>query len=152
RPLEAEGWLALGFSALRVISWAPSSGPQLLIQKGRPTADDLVPLLSGEADPRMDHLKQWIVNLSPSDRDELDQEQLLAELDGVVTSVAFNPDGTALAGAGQDRVVRLWALDGNQGLTIASHDHWVNSVAFSPDGRLLASSSYDHTIKVTNVS
>ena len=68
RPMEAEGWLALGFSPLRVVTWASPSGPQNIVQKGRPTADDLIPLISGEADPRMDRLKQWIVNLDASDK------------------------------------------------------------------------------------
>jgi len=63
RPMEAEGWLALGFSPLRIVTWNPLSGPQSMVQKGRPTADDLMPLLNGEVDPRMDRLKQWIVNL-----------------------------------------------------------------------------------------
>jgi SIR2-like domain/EVE domain/AAA domain len=63
RCMEAEGWLALGFSPLRCVTWIASAGPQPIVQKGRPTADDLIPLLSGEADPRMDRLKQWIINL-----------------------------------------------------------------------------------------
>jgi hypothetical protein len=68
RSLEAEGMLALGFSPLRVVTWNASTGPQETLQKGRPTADDLVPLLSGEIDPRMDRLKQWIVNLDAADK------------------------------------------------------------------------------------
>ena len=68
RPMEAEGWLALGFSPLRVVTWASSTGPQPIIQKGRPTAEDLLPLISGETDPRMDRLKQWIVNLDSADK------------------------------------------------------------------------------------
>src|SRR5437868_841390 len=67
RPMEAEGWLTVGFSPLRSVTWIPSTGLQPIIQKGRPTADDLIPLLSGDADPRMDRLKQWIVNLAGSD-------------------------------------------------------------------------------------
>jgi hypothetical protein len=62
RPLETEGWLAIGFPPLRVVSWSRSKGPGPE-GKRRPTADDLLPLLKGAADPRLDELKQWLVNL-----------------------------------------------------------------------------------------
>lgn len=62
RPLEAEGWLAIGFPALRTVSWERPKAPEQ-IAKSIPTADDLLPLVKGEPDPRLDKLKQWIVNL-----------------------------------------------------------------------------------------
>lgn len=62
RPLEAEGWLAIGFPALRTVSWERPKAPEQ-IAKSFPTAGDLLPLIKGEADPRLDNLKQWIVNL-----------------------------------------------------------------------------------------
>jgi predicted ATP-binding protein involved in virulence len=62
RPLEAEGWLAIGFPALRTVSWERPKAPEQ-IAKSIPTADDLLPLVRGEPDPRLDKLKQWIVNL-----------------------------------------------------------------------------------------
>jgi putative AbiEii toxin of type IV toxin-antitoxin system/SIR2-like protein len=62
RPLEVEGALALGFPALRAVSWdrpkgATSEGRQ------RATVEDLIPIVKGDPDPRLDRLKQWIVNL-----------------------------------------------------------------------------------------
>jgi len=64
RPLETEGWLALGFPPLRTTSWTPLKGPDSDFKmKSRPVADDLLPLVKGEVDPRIDKLKQWIVNL-----------------------------------------------------------------------------------------
>lgn len=62
RPLEAEGWLAIGFPALRTVSWDRPKAPGQ-IAKSIPTADDLLPLVKGDPDPRLDKLKQWIVNL-----------------------------------------------------------------------------------------
>jgi predicted ATPase len=61
-PLEAEGWLALGFPALRTITWErtkelPPEG------EGRSTPEDSLPLIRGDSDPRLDKLKAWIVNL-----------------------------------------------------------------------------------------
>jgi hypothetical protein len=69
RCLEAEGWVALGFPPLRTVSWQASEGPQTM-GKSRPSAEDVLPLVRGEADPRMDKLKQWIVNLDSADKAE----------------------------------------------------------------------------------
>lgn len=69
RPLEAEGWLAIGFPALRTMSWDPPKSPEQ-IAKSIPTPDDLLPLIKGEVDPRLDKLKQWIVSLDYRSKDE----------------------------------------------------------------------------------
>lgn len=62
RPLEAEGWLALGFPPSRVLSWdRPSSAEQRVPR--HPSADDSLPLVEGPRDPRMDKVKQWLVNI-----------------------------------------------------------------------------------------
>ncbi len=63
RFLDTESCLALGFPPLRSVSWKRPEGPQLVGGVGRPTADDLMPLIAGIPDPRMDKLKQWIINL-----------------------------------------------------------------------------------------
>jgi len=62
RPLEVEGILALGFPALRAVSWERPKGPTAE-GRGRATVDDLIPMVKGDPDPRLDRLKQWIVNL-----------------------------------------------------------------------------------------
>lgn len=62
RPLETEGWLAIGFPPLRTVSSTRAKGPGPE-GKRRPTAEDLLPLLKGGVDPRLDELKQWLVNL-----------------------------------------------------------------------------------------
>lgn len=129
RPMEAEGWLAMGFSPLRVVSWNSSTGPQPIVQKGRPTADDLLPLLSGEADPRMDRLKQWIVNLnaasaaaadgSPASKETISK---FFELAGILTDrddikfIEVNKDFRVLVGVdGSTAPVPIEVL--SQGLT-----------------------------------
>jgi hypothetical protein len=62
RPLEAEGWLAVGFPPLRNVTWRRPDEPKA---QGRsiPTPKDLLPLAAGDTDPRMDNLKQWLVDL-----------------------------------------------------------------------------------------
>jgi len=62
RPLESEGWLAMGFPPLRTVSWNRPKAPEAET-KGRPTPEDLLPIIVGAPDPRLDKLKQWLVNL-----------------------------------------------------------------------------------------
>ena len=69
---------------------------------------------------------------------------------GVVTSVAFSPDGKrARLGAAADRTVKVWdAATGQETPHPQGHTGGVTSVAFSPDGKRLASASGDQTVKV----
>jgi hypothetical protein len=69
-----------------------------------------------------------------------------------VRSVAFSPDGKALATAGYDNVVRLWDVaSGQQRATLSGHRERLLSLAFSPDGRMLASGGTD-AVKLWDVS
>src|SRR5258708_10883360 len=68
---------------------------------------------------------------------------------GMVTSVAFSPDGGLLASASGDHTIKLWdPQTGEQLRTLEGHSDSVLSVAFSPDGGLLVSASRDDTIKL----
>jgi len=60
RPLDAEGWLALGFPPLRSFSWTRPKGSEPQEPNRRATSDDLLPLIADEPDPRMDGLKEWV--------------------------------------------------------------------------------------------
>jgi len=62
RPLDVEGVLALGFPALRAVSWDRPRGATAEGRQ-RATVEDLLPIVKGDPDPRLDRLKQWIVNL-----------------------------------------------------------------------------------------
>jgi AAA15 family ATPase/GTPase len=63
RPLEVEGMLVLGFPPLRSISWQSVRGPLVEKEIRRPNSNDLLPILDNNPDPRINNLKQWIINL-----------------------------------------------------------------------------------------
>jgi WD40 repeat protein len=60
------------------------------------------------------------------------------------TSLAFDPSGGWLAGAGRDGHVRTWnSLTGEPGLDITAHAKGANHVTYNPNGSILASSGND---------
>ena len=67
---------------------------------------------------------------------------------GDTWDLAFNPNGTRLATAGEDGVTRLW--DTSTGMITAQyrgHARKVRSVAFRPDGQRLVTTSADGTVR-----
>jgi uncharacterized caspase-like protein len=70
-----------------------------------------------------------------------------------VKGLAFSPDGSWLAGAGQDHTARLWdAASGRELRSFMGHGSQVNAVAFTPDGHWLTSASTDGSVHIWNPS
>ncbi len=77
----------------------------------------------------------------------------LAGHEGVVTGVAFNPEGTVLASSGFDGRAKLWDLD--QGLelsTLTNQPLPLEGVDFGPDGRHVVTAGDDGKVNVYVVS
>jgi WD40 repeat protein len=68
-------------------------------------------------------------------------------------AVAWSPDGTLLASAGQDGAITLRdAASGKQIASLAAHAGGVRGLAFSQHGEWLASAGADATVKLWNVA
>jgi energy-coupling factor transporter ATP-binding protein EcfA2 len=83
-PLQVGRWVALGFPALRGASRDDPAGPGP--QGGAVSAvRDVLPLLRGVVDWRLDDLKQWIVNLEAEMKDSTAEEDA-ARAKGLLTA------------------------------------------------------------------
>jgi hypothetical protein len=67
-----------------------------------------------------------------------------------VNALAWAPDGTRLASAGNDGQVRIWNPDTGTHKTLTGHTDWVNALAWSPDGTHLASAGNDRLVRIWN--
>lgn len=92
-PLQQGNWAVLGFPALRGLSVGAASGISHS-QAPEPRVEDLLPLLRGEVDHRMDDIKQWIINVAARAKDVDNQRSagLLSRFFEVVK--ALTPGGT----------------------------------------------------------
>ena len=83
---------------------------------------------------------------------DVEAQRELARLKGhseIVYAVAWSPDGSRIATAGRDQVIRIW--DGETFEEVAQlrgHSSYVWALEWSPDGTFLVSSSGDGTVRV----
>lgn len=77
----------------------------------------------------------------------------LVQTDDSLLALTLSADGTKLAAAGCDRIVRVWDMpSGKLEHSIENHADWVLGLAFSADGKYLASASRDKTAKIWDLA
>jgi WD40 repeat protein/serine/threonine protein kinase len=71
---------------------------------------------------------------------------------GIISGVAFSPDGRLALAAGGDHSVRLWSVESGQEVRrFLGHQSHVTGVVFSADGRLALSGCHDKTLRLWEV-
>ncbi|GGM89959.1 hypothetical protein GCM10010106_41810 [Thermopolyspora flexuosa] len=80
------------------------------------------------------------------------ERAVLTHRTGLVSAIAFSPDGTQLVTAGDDRTVRLWQMPSGEHIaTLNGHTAPVRRLAFNPDGTQLVTAGDDRTVRLWQV-
>src|SRR5436305_1213891 len=73
--------------------------------------------------------------------------------DALVYSLAFSPDGTVLASAGSDNLIKVYDVAMQKEVKqLKGHTDGVTGIAFTPDSKDLVSISQDRTVRLWDVA
>ncbi len=141
--LDREGYL-LGN---REWEWWPELFPGLFYQQLYNRAVEEKRLLTGDVLP-----KRWLRQIGHVGTEEKHLRRIFAGHWGIVTSIAFSPDGSRILTGSREGLVRLWETDSGKMLTtLYISDGTVTSVVFSPDGSRMLTGSFDGAARIWEV-
>jgi hypothetical protein len=150
------GLAATAVGALAAAELAHSPDKADPAETARRVADKAEEMRESEPDlaQRLD-LAAFRIQSTPQTRSNMRRHALFRTIDDypqAVRSVAFSPDRTVFATAGDDGKILLRNLDSSATSTVlGQHDDAVNGISFNPDGTLLVSGSDDNTAALWNV-
>jgi WD40 repeat protein len=155
RP-AACGLVVLALALLVLPYGAPgtvSAGPQKGIRSVRESKEWLEQPGNGPDEPASYRPGAVWHHHAQRERSGGENERTSSSGRAVVLAVAYSPDGTILASAGDDAVIRLQDLASGQLIgRLEGHRDTVSCLAFSPDGGTLATGSYDRSLKLWDVA
>ncbi|MGD1941991.1 MAG: toll/interleukin-1 receptor domain-containing protein [Leptolyngbyaceae cyanobacterium] len=67
---------------------------------------------------------------------------------GPMYNVRFTPDGEQLITVGDDKVIKIWQLDGTHYASLVGHTGLIAALALSPDGTMIATSGGDRAVRL----
>lgn len=80
--------------------------------------------------------------------DQPKPQHLITAHKGFVRGVSFSPDGSLVATAGNDRLIKIWSVQNAKLVqTLAGHEHQIYNVKFHPSGHHLLSGDLRGNIK-----
>jgi WD40 repeat protein/serine/threonine protein kinase len=130
-----------GFGGVRL--WNADNGEFVAEFEGCPNKDPGQPLAFSPTG-------QWVASASRNDIVLVDtanpsrKKTLRGSLAGV-RDISWSPDGLRLAGAGGEKVARIWDVDSGRQVCELEHDHELANVRWSPGGSKLATVSHEGT-------
>ncbi len=70
---------------------------------------------------------------------------------GAIYNVRFTPDGKQVITVGDDKLVRVWQLDGTPAGTLVGHTGLVAALAIDSGGKIIATSGGDRAVRLWNL-
>ncbi|WP_220207248.1 caspase family protein [Reticulibacter mediterranei] len=145
---QIERWLDRESYLLGNGRWWPTILPGLLYQQlSNRSLEEGQTLLKGESP------SQWLRQLGQVGAEDRSLLRIFPSHVGVVTSVAFSPDGELVLTGSSDFKARIWeTVSGKLLITLEGHSGRIRSVAFSPDGSQVLTGSSDRTARLWETS
>ena len=103
------------------------------------------------------HLSVWQAYLRETSLHDVNfsyadlSSSVFAETFGGIWSMAFSPNGEALAIGDTRGRITLWHITKDETSRYLQHGEWLTDLTFSPDGKILATTSDDQYIKLWNI-